>query len=405
MSRYTAFCNNNTDLQGVLANINDYDRKRVLPPNWEQVCTISGSDELYRLHNPGYISNLYIDGRDYETRKLTSAYTDSTANVNETFLYTDTTLTVTDGSQIAAGSFIKVGNEEMLVTAISSNDLTVERGMLGTARANHESGTDVYEISTPWGDNVEWYYDENDDALFLRAASSPNTSVVEAGQDWDGLKTTVCKEQADRIRSYINRPIYKRANSAYQGASDRDYDWILVRINAILAVADLVRSGGDTELADELEAMATNEDSSGLLDKLKSREYVLWNETSFRSESGVIQEVGVNASSTGYVEDVKLHGPPGVDYDEVKVIISTAGTFTVGSASGVKYDVYVKDSTGLKMSKIIDAQTINGNYQPLAYGAEIRFQAGVYTASDEWAVIFQSDSVAIGSCRSGQVYR
>ena len=112
--------------------------------------------------------------------------------------------------------------------------------------------------------------------------------------------------------------------------------WILIRINAILAVADLVRSGGDTELSDELEAMATNEDSSGLLDKLKSREYVLWNETSFRSESGVIQEVSVDSSSTGYVEDVKLHGPPGVDYDEVKVIISTAGTFTAGSASAVK---------------------------------------------------------------------
>ncbi len=116
MSRYTAFCNNNTDLQGVLANLNDYDRKRVLPPNWEQVCTISGSDELYRLHNTGYISNIYIDGRDYQTKKLTLAYTDSSANTNETFAYTDVTLTVTDGSQIATGSFIKVADEVMLVT-------------------------------------------------------------------------------------------------------------------------------------------------------------------------------------------------------------------------------------------------------------------------------------------------
>jgi len=327
MSRYTAFCNNNTDLQGVLANINDYDRKRVLPPNWVE----SGTSNLYYLYNAGYVSQLYKDGA--EQTKVTD-----TPNANNEYAY-----------------------------ETASDLLIFFMGGLTT--------------------------------------SSMNATVFESSQDWDSLKTTVCKEQADRIRSYINRPIYKRANSAYQGASDRDYDWILVRINAILAVADLVRSGGDTELADELEAMATNEDSSGLLDKLKSREYVLWNETSFRSESGVIQEVGIDASSTGYVEDVKLHGPPGVDYDEVKVIISTAGTFTVGSASGVKYDVYVKDSTGLKMSKIIDAETINGNYQPLAYGAEIRWQAGVYTVSDEWAVIFQSDSVPIGSCRSGQVYR
>ena len=327
MSRYTAFCNNSTDLQGVLANINDYDRKRVLAPNWVE----SGTSNLYYLYNAGYVSQLYKDGA--EQTKVTD-----TPNANNEYAY-----------------------------ETASDLLIFFMGGLTT--------------------------------------SSMNATVFESSQDWDSLKTTVCKEQADRIRSYINRPIYKRANSAYQGASDRDYDWILVRINAILAVADLVRSGGDTELSDELEAMATNEDSSGLLDKLKSREYVLWNETSFRSESGVIQEVSINASSTGYVEDVKLHGPPGVDYDEVKVIISTAGTFTVGSASGVKYDVYVKDSTGLKMSKIIDSKTINGNYQPLAYGAEIRFQAGLYTSNDEWSVIFQSDSIPVGSCRSGQVYR
>ena len=327
MSRYTAFCNNNTDLQGVLANVNDYDRKRVLAPNWVE----SGTSNLYYLYNAGYVSQLYKDGA--EQTKVTD-----TPNANNEYAY-----------------------------ETASDLLIFFMGGLTT--------------------------------------SSMNATVFESSQDWDSLKTTVCKEQADRIRSYINRPIYKRANSAYQGASDRDYDWILVRINAILAVADLVRSGGDNELADELEAMATNEDSTGLLDKLKSREYVLWNETSFRSESGVIQEVSINASSTGYVEDVKLHGPPGVDYDEVKVVISTAGTFAVGSASGVKYDVYVKDSTGLKMRKIIDAKTINGNYQSLAYGAEIRFQAGVYTADDEWAVIFQSDSVPVGSCRSGQIYR
>jgi len=327
MSRYTAFCNNNTDLQGVLANVNDYDRKRVLAPNWVE----SGTSNLYYLYNAGYVSQLYKDGA--EQTKVTD-----TPNANNEYAY-----------------------------ETASDLLIFFMGGLTT--------------------------------------SSMNATVFESSQDWDSLKTTVCKEQADRIRSYINRPIYKRTNSVYQGATDRDYDWILVRINAILAVADLVRSGGDNELADELEAMATNEDSNGLLDKLKSREYVLWNETSFRSESGVIQEVSINASSTGYVEDVKLHGPPGVDYDEVKVIISTAGTFTVGSASGVKYDVYVKDSTGLKMSKIIEAKTINGNYQALAYGAEIRFQAGVYTINDEWAVIFQSDSIPVGTVRSGQIWR
>jgi len=231
-----------------------------------------------------------------------------------------------------------------------------------------------------------------------------NSAVVEGGQDWDGLKTTVCKEQADRIMSYLDRPIYKRGNANYQGASNRDYDFIVIRINAILACADLIRSS-NPERAETIEVMALSPDGDGLLDKLKRREYSLWNETSFKSESGVIKEVSVNSSSTGYIEDIKISGPPMTDYDEVRVVISTAGTFAPGTTSGVKYDVIVKNDDGLRMYKVIDAEIMNGDYQSLAYGAMIRFQAGVYTIADEWSVTFQSDSIPIGSVKSGQIYR
>jgi hypothetical protein len=234
------------------------------------------------------------------------------------------------------------------------------------------------------------------------STSALNSTVFEAGQDWDGLKTTVCKEQADRMRSYLDRPIYKRNNSNYQGASNRDYDFIVIRINAILAAADLIRSF-DPERAEIIEETALGDD--GMLTKLKRREYVMWNETSFRSEAGIISEISINASSTGYIEDVKMHGPPSTDYDEVRVVISTAGTFAPGTTSGVKYDVYTKNDNGLRMQKVVDAETMNGDYQSLAYGAMVRFQAGVYTISDEWSVTFQSDGIPIGSVKSGQIYR
>ena len=229
-----------------------------------------------------------------------------------------------------------------------------------------------------------------------------NSSVFEAGEDWNTLKTRVTKEQADHIRSFLNRPIYKRGNSNYQGAADRPYDFIVIRCNALLACADLVRSQ-DPEKADELEERVLGEE--GLLTKLKKRDYVMWNETSFRSESGVIREISVNGSTTGYIEDVKLIGPPSTDYDEVRVVISTAGTFSPGSASTVKYDVYTKNDTGLRRHKSVDAEVMNGDYQSLAYGALIRFQAGVYTVNDEWSVTFQSDEVQMGTVRSGQIYR
>ena len=324
MSYLTAFCNNTTDLQAVVSDIDKFDRKRVLSSNWFTTDT----SNLYQLAGTGDISQLFVDSIE------ASMVTDSPNADNE---------------------------------------------------ANYSASSD----------SVQYF-------LASSSVSALNSKVFEAGQDWDGLKTTVCKEQADRMRSYLDRPIYKRGNANYQGASDRDYDFIVVRINAILACADLIRSY-DPERAEMIEEMALGED--GMLTKLKRREYVMWNETSFRSESGIISEISINGSSTGYIEDVKMHGPPATDYDEVRVVISTAGTFAPGTTSGVKYDVFVKDTTGLRMLKVVDGETMNGDYQSLAYGAMLRFQAGVYTLNDEWSVTFQSDGIPIGSVKSGQIYR
>jgi len=324
-SIYKSFCNITTDLQGVVSDIDRYDRKRVLSPSWS-----SPSSNMYRLSNVGYIENLYKDG--VELTKVTD-----------------------------------------------------------TPNADNEY---KYDAAT---DSVDYY-------LGSSSASALNSAVFEAGQDWVDLKTRICNEQADLMRSYIDRPIYKRGNTTYQGASERNYDFIIVRINAILACADLVRSS-DPEKADVIEAMAISPDGDGLLDKLKRREYVMSNETSFASEKGVIQEIALDASTTGYLEDIKLHGPPGVDYDEVRVVISTGGNFVLGTSSPVKYDVYVKNDSGIRMHKVVDAEQVNGNYQPLAYGARIRFQAGLYHASDEFSIIFQSDELPVGTVKSGQLYR
>jgi hypothetical protein len=310
----------------VVSDIDKYDRKRVLAPNF----TTTDTSNLYQLNNTGFIGQLYKDGVEM------TAVTDTPNADNE---------------------------------------------------YNYSSSTDSFQFF-----------------LASSSVSALNSAVFESGQDWDTLKSTVCKEQADLMRSYLDRPIYKRANTTYQGASERNYDFIIVRINAILACADLVRSS-DPEKADVIEAMAISPDGDGLLDKLKRREYVMSNETSFASEKGVIQEISLNGSTTGYVEDIKLHGPPAVDYDEVRVVISTGGTFALGTTSPVKYDVYVKNSEGLRMHKVVDAEQVNGDYQPLAYGARIRLQAGVYVANDEWSIIFQSDELPVGTIKSGQIYR
>ncbi len=231
-----------------------------------------------------------------------------------------------------------------------------------------------------------------------------NSRNWEESQDFATLKTAVVNESADLIRSYINRPIYRRKNADLQGASSRDYDFILVRINALLAAADLVRRF-DEEKADEIYEKALSPDGEGLLDRLKRGDFSLWHETTNRSEDGIVQVVSIDSSTTGYPRDIKMHGPPSVDFDEVRLVISTGGTFAPGVSSPVKFDVYVKNDNGLRMEKVVDAETMNGSYQSMAYGAMVAWQPGVYVANDEFSVIFQSSDVAIGSVKSGQIYR
>ena len=322
--------------------------------------------------------------------------------------YQEAFCNTTTDLQACVSDIDRYDRKRVLMSNFITTDTTNLYQLMNTGHVEqlYRDGIEMTAVTdSPNADNEYNYSSATDSFQFFLSSSSVNAlngSVFEAGEDWNTLKTRVTKEQADHIRSFLNRPIYKRGNSNYQGAADRPYDFIVIRCNALLACADLVRSQ-DPEKADELEERVLGDE--GLLTKLKRRDYVMWNETSFRSESGVIREVSVNGSTTGYIEDIKLVGPPSTDYDEVRVVISTAGTFTPGTASTVKYDVYTKNDTGIRRHKSVDAEVINGDYQSLAYGALIRFQAGVYTGNDEWSVTFQSDEVQMGTVRSGQIYR
>lgn len=76
---------------------------------------------------------------------------DSGADINEggSFGAVDTTLTVTDGSKFSLGDSLSIDSESLYVTGISTNDLTVTRGVNGTTAAAHNDSTDVYLFHYP----------------------------------------------------------------------------------------------------------------------------------------------------------------------------------------------------------------------------------------------------------------
>lgn len=63
--------------------------------------------------------------------------------IDETFTDSDTTLTVDDGSIFTVNDLIQLESEILLITAISTNDLTVTRGYFGTTAASHVDDTSI----------------------------------------------------------------------------------------------------------------------------------------------------------------------------------------------------------------------------------------------------------------------
>ena len=110
---------------------------------------------------------------------------DSGADINEggAFSASDTTLTVTDGSKFAVGETVLIESEQLYITAISTNDLTVTRGVNGSTAASHADSTDIsiYRYPEPVGEacliqaSRLW---KRKDSGFTSSAGLPQTGVM-----------------------------------------------------------------------------------------------------------------------------------------------------------------------------------------------------------------------------------
>ena len=107
------------------------------------VDTEAGNEDAFTIG----MQTVQVEGK-WGYREVTE---DSGADINEGAQYsaTDTTLTVTDGSKFAVGQTVLIDSEQLYITAISTNDLTVTRGVNGTTGAVHADGTDILVYRYP----------------------------------------------------------------------------------------------------------------------------------------------------------------------------------------------------------------------------------------------------------------
>jgi len=232
-------------------------------------------------------------------------------------------------------------------------------------------------------DDNKWYYDSANDVVYIdKESNPPNEDRMEAGVDWVTLKTRVNNEQSERIRSYVGRPLLPRKGVGTESASSRQWDWILIRSNALLTCAELIRPFNQ-EKAEMLERQAIDpEFEMGLLDRLKKGDYKLWNETTSDKVQGV-RDVAIDATTTGSIIDIK--GEP-TSTDILKIQIQTGGTLVSGSASTLTYSVWGGNSSGVKVSQIVNAQILTGGWDFIGHGVSMRMSPGLYVALDEWEV-------------------
>lgn len=86
----------------------------------------------------------------YGTGRSATPYNDAGTDVNEVFNSTDTTLTVDAGTQFEVGQTILIESEQLWISAISTHNLTVERGVNGTTAASHANNSDIYIYEYPY---------------------------------------------------------------------------------------------------------------------------------------------------------------------------------------------------------------------------------------------------------------
>ena len=65
----------------------------------------------------------------------------------------------------------------------------------------------------------------------------------------------------------------------------------------------------------------------------------------------------------------------------------------------------MKNDDGLAMQEVVQSEKINGDYQTMAYGVDIKFGEGVYTTDDTYSVIVIGQAEEHGPVKSEQISR
>ena len=361
--------------------------------------------DAYYAVNTGLITNLYKDGA--ELRQVTFP-TSKTTEVETEMTVSSTNLLVDSGSSFGQDDIIKVNDEYMEINAVSTNtlsmaDATERRGLFGTAVGKHAVNGDVYivvdaSVDLPDADAASdapvWFYDSDLDLCVLmgddlRDTNNPIKSLYESGENFKDMIIQLLKDASRYLDSRLDPNLPREQLKDKAG----NFDYMIIRSTALIAASFLVRA---TDPTNEV-ATALMEEAQSNMDALNTGNAALTWQTTRDASRGIIRDV---LYTDGSVRPVDTRGTWNGTFDLIKVKIGTGGIF--GTAT---YNVYVKDGDSLKQTQVVTEKIINGDYQPLAGGLQIRFaglkDASVTTANNEWEIEVMGASERVDNFRSG----
>jgi len=284
-------------------------------------------------------------------------------------------------------------------TEVSSNKYAAHNsGIVSQLFADGEDLGPAQSAHTDLNVEGEWFYNSAEDVCYYYSANTPLDKLMEGGEEFTAMVTQYRTDASRYLDSMLDPNMPKEALKDKEG----NFDYIIIRTTSLLAANFMIKSHDpNSELANAL-----MEEANLNIENINQGRAALSWQVSRDSSQGIVRDV---TYTSGKIRPVDTRGEWSGTYDLIKVKIGTGGV--LGTAT---YSVWVKDGDGLKNQQIITNEVINGDYQSLAGGLEIRFAGSTDStqaaANDEWEievfgrheVVDASEGKAVKMTRTGR---
>ena len=237
--------------------------------------------------------------------------------------------------------------------------------------------------------NGEWFYASATNQVEYYnsnySSTTINEQVFEAGVDFTAFLEQILTDASLELHNYLDMRYSTPLEKAKQIDTDtatvsvaEEFDPIIIKATCYIATANLIRAKeGTSEEADYFYSLVTNEERTGLIDKLNDGIYKLSSEVDDKDKNGKIKYRNVS----GTMDIVELAGTyHGEGYDLLKVEIEATGAYGTGT-----FKVHHLSNDQL-FGASTTAEKITGGLQHIYGGLYGRFQGASATDGDIWEI-------------------